>query len=294
MLSLSTLKWPSTGVPRLTATDASLGELPPHEEKALKQLVVATNSVITEHVSNLSKSDSWQRLNDRKHERLRNEILLRFLRYNSLSIDKARNQMLETMKWRAITNVGSLPNDVMYGKQAGIPLVQLTEPTEQGSVLFFSAGEAYSRRDVDYSKQETGAAKMFDFILYDDNGPRARDCSIIVDFSNLCMNNIDVYATKTGVLLYLKYFPDIFQKIMLVNYPKLIYGVWRTIQPLLDVRTKSRVMWLENGEELRQKLGESFDMEQIPDWLGGKRQMDEVTLYNGKTYKSSDLRDRFQ
>lgn len=69
--------------------------------------------------------------------------------------------------------------------------------------------------------------------------------------------------------------------------------VWRAVYPLLDARTRSRVVWITDGKELREQLIPTFGVELLPDWMGGDNKTGAMTLYNGSTFNPAQLVDRF-
>lgn len=286
------MKWGSASN-RPTATDAKLAELPAHEKEALDNLRHACEGCINELCDKLPECDEWRHLAEESHHTLRDEILLRFLRYNVLNVEKARVQMEEALKWRRTSMVASLSEDVIRGFEVGIPIAQLTDKNKDGEVLYVCISEGYMKQRVDHEKQKVGGGKMFDLILYDVKGPRADRGSIVIDFSNIGVSHIDLTALKNGVVLYLNYFPEVFNKIMFINYPRIIYGVWKAIAPLLDQRTRSRVVWLESGDQMREILSTSYDLNDLPTWMGGKKDDGDINLYNSLSYSSSDLHKRF-
>lgn len=225
---LPSVKWPTLSKrshsSSLQATDAQLHELPEHEAEALLQLQAATRGTIEASKPKLPECDPWVSLNDEQQSSMRDEILLRFLRYNALSVEKAQHQMETALKWRADFRVASLSTDVVHGAEVGIPITFLSTNKETDDALLLCLAESYVRREVNHAKQETGAAKLFDYMLYDVNGPRARRGSLVVDCTNLSYRNVDVVALKNGIFLYLNYFPDIFNKILIINYPKFMHG----------------------------------------------------------------------
>lgn len=286
------MKWASSA-PKLTATDALLDQLPNHEQEALDKLRERTDSAIKELSESLPECDSWRNLRDESHWQLRDEILLRFLRFNGLNVDKSAVQMEEALKWRGRSMVATLSEDIIKGMQVGLPIAQLTEPNEQGDVLYVCLSDAYIKAQVDHEQQETAVGKMFDIILYSPNGPQAKQGFIVVDFTNLGWNNIDLIGVKNGIIIFLNYFPDVFGKIMFVNYPRIVHGIWKAVAPLLDPRTRSRVVWLATPSELQHALAASFKLQNVPSWMGGHRVSESLTLYNGLTFDASDLIIRF-
>lgn len=288
------MKWGTTSsTTKLVPTDAPLHLLPDYEQAALDQLRDRTENVVEELSKTLPECDSWSRLSSHSHSQLRDEILLRFLRYNVLNVDKSAVQMEGALKWRRQSMVATLSEDVMKGLQVGIPIAQVTDCNEQGEALYICVSSAYAKAQVDHEKQTTATGKMFDFIMYDLNGPQVKHGFIIVDFTDVGLSNIDLIAVKNGIVVFLNYYPDVFRKIIFFNYPRIVYGLWKAIAPLLDSRTKSRIVWVAGPAELRQILFKSFALEIVPDWLGGGKACSLVTLLNGINLEASELRRRF-
>lgn len=223
----SSVKLPSLPVRSHTtavATDEPVDRLPHHEREALSHLIALSTDAIVGAKGQLPECDVWRELNNGDHERLRDEILMRFLRYNVLSVEKAHRQILATLKWRTNSLVSTLSPNVMLGTEVCIPIAHLSTVPATGDVLLFSLGEAYERKQVNHPKQETGIAKLFEHLLYDASGPHAKRSSVVVDCTNLSVRNVDLIGLKKGIFLYTNYFPDVFYKILLINYPKFVYG----------------------------------------------------------------------
>lgn len=222
---LPSMKWPSLrSQPALAATDFPLDKLPQHESEALATLRSTSTTMIEVAARTLPEIDGWRCLNDEDFATLRDEILLRFLRYNALSVEKSQEQFGKTLQWRSQGSVSTLPLEVMRGCDAGLPLCILYGPTESGDMLFFSLAEAYIRKEIDHAKQAVAIGKMFDHLLYDKDGPRGKRGSIVIDFTNMSVKNVDLIGLRAGIMIYLNYFPDLFYKILFINYPKFIYG----------------------------------------------------------------------
>lgn len=95
---------------------------------------------------------------------------------------------------------------------------------KEGETLFFGVAGSYDKRSVDRDVQKVAIDKMFDYILYDRDGPMASRCTVVVDFTDFGLSNVDLVGVKLGIVTYLSYFPDIFNCVLLVNYPRLLYG----------------------------------------------------------------------
>lgn len=222
---LPSLKWPSFNVQTQNTSpddDAPLSALPANERAALDALILLVEPLLSSSLSALPSCDPWNQLRD--DAELRNHVLLRLLRFNGLSAERAACQLRSTLAWRAKSRIAEQPCGTMHGMAAGIPLSLLEPVGEGGARLFFAAAEQYVKRDADRAVQEVGVARMFEYMLYDVDGPRAKRCNVVVDFTGFSVKNVDLIGMKTSVTTYLDYYPDVFHKILLINYPKFLYG----------------------------------------------------------------------
>lgn len=85
------------------------------------------------------------------------------------------------------------------------------------------------------------------------------------------------------------YYPEVVGRIIIVEYPFIIWGLWKMIKPLLDVNTQNKVQFI--GPE---ELSEHFTPAAIPTEIGGEWDMPEaeVDLWaEGFDYKQWRVRD---
>lgn len=70
--------------------------------------------------------------------------------------------------------------------------------------------------------------------------------------------------------------------------------MWKVIEPLLDCRTASRVIWVTDGDMLRTELEGSFKKEDIPTWMGGSGgEGEQMKLFSGRMVDQKQLEGRF-
>lgn len=204
--------------------DAALHELPPDEDQALSHLKEHAIPLMCKAKGICASSDAWMLLLENGRETERDEMLLRFLRYNGLNVEITVRQVGEVISWRTKVTISSMVVDVMYGKEAGIPIVQLGKITKQGDGLFFCAAELYEKKDVVRKTQEIGVIKMFEYLLYEMCIPRVKRVTAVIDFTGFGVKHIDLTALRMGISVYTNYYPDVFHRVFLVNYPKILYG----------------------------------------------------------------------
>ena len=80
-------------------------------------------------------------------------------------------------------------------------------------------------------------------------------------------NRNSIRIVKHFARLASDYFPEILGKMIAVNAPSLISGIWSLIKGWLDEKTRSKISILSSN--YRNSLLEYCDIDQIPRFLGG-------------------------
>lgn len=284
---LPSLKWTTTPSRPPIATDAPLSALPTHERAALAALDAELSGALQQLVEKLPCDDPWRHMHT--NDASRRHHLLRFLRFNSLDVAKASAHIQAMLRWRVESRPTLIPADCVHGLRAGMPVARLRAVGAGGELLFFAAAARYVRKAAVGVEQLRATTRMFEDVVHADGCGRA---AAVVDFSAFGARHVDVVGLKRGVSLYVDYYPEAFYKVLLVNYPKLLYAVWRIIAPMLDARTVSRVIWIAPGESVVEQL-EAFDRAELPRWLGGEALDEDVELLNGDVVETSELGGRF-
>jgi len=63
----------------------------------------------------------------------------------------------------------------------------------------------------------------------------------------------------------------------IVNAPMIFYGIWNIVKLWIDDRTKQKIHIF--GSKFQKKLLEKVDVENLPDFLGGKATINEYGEY---------------
>lgn len=66
------------------------------------------------------------------------------------------------------------------------------------------------------------------------------------------------------------------------------------ISPLLDARTKERIIWCDTYTVVNTELGRLFDRQQLPVWLGGACDKTKPVLLTGQTLDEKELVNRYK
>lgn len=108
-----------------------------------------------------------------------------------------------------------------------------------------------------------------------------------------------VYQCLPSFALRLQYYPGVFKKIYIVNYPVGIYALWKVISPLLDQNTIDSIVFVKGSLSLREQLAENVPARLVPDFLGGtgktsETQTSTLELANGVKMAVSEISQRLQ
>lgn len=210
----------TTATPPPPLEDAPLDALPASEVKPLATLEAKICDKVFSSPGLLHSSDPWRMLSP-THRR---SLFLRFLRYQTLNVDKAAAHIERVARWRAEERPWTLPASAMCGPRAGLPMLELGIRGMDAEILMYGLAKHYVKAEVDHAAQQEAIKVMFEQLFYVPTGSLGRSGVLIVDFNELSMRNVDLVATKNGIRIFLNYYPEMFKKIMLINYPKWIYG----------------------------------------------------------------------
>jgi hypothetical protein len=75
-------------------------------------------------------------------------------------------------------------------------------------------------------------------------------------------------------------YPEMIDKIFVVNAPTVFTTLWTFVKPMLNARTCSKVVVL--GQHSQEKLHEFIDPRELPVWLGGYNLNDPTAAYDPK------------
>lgn len=278
----SLFKWSSST--SAAPEDAPLDALPAAERSGLAELSARFSSALAS--SDLGADDAWRHLTARQTD----ELCLRFLRLHNLQVDKADAQIRRVVAWRAAQQPATWRLKDVQGRHVGIPLAVLDARGLDDELLIYAPVQWYVRSAVDHAAQETGVKALFEQLVYARDGRQARCGIMIVDFEALSYRNVDLVATKNGIGIFINYYPEVMKRILFVNFPKFMKGVWKMIVPLLDTRTVNRVQWHSSDETIRSELDKYFAKSQLPTWLGGDvadEHDPQVLLFTGDKVKPS-------
>jgi hypothetical protein len=59
------------------------------------------------------------------------------------------------------------------------------------------------------------------------------------------MKNNDLSMVRAFLPILQNYYPEVVGRILLVEYPFIIWGLWKIIRPLMDVNTQNKVQFIK-------------------------------------------------
>lgn len=257
--------------------DAPLYRLPSNESNPLSVLHERFNAeIISRPEAILHPSDPWRSLSTNPSRAL----CLRFLRYHHLNVEKSIRHLLEVAKWRGNNLPWNIEASVLHDRSSGMPFMNLEGKGSDGEIILYGLVRQYNRDATDYGMQENAVKYIFEWLMYLQNGHQALSSIVIWDFDGIKLKHIDLHAAKTCIQISADYYPEFFKKIIILNYPRWMHGIWNIVKTFLDARTIGKVIWISSKEELVTELQKYFEVQQIPEWLGGKGPQGSLTLYN--------------
>ena len=216
-------------------------------------------------------------------------ILQKFLRANANDVDKAKKQLLETLKWRkqfqplkCVDEAHSKP------KFAGLGYVTMLDsipdsPNQTDVVTFNIYGAVqdpkFTFEDLDaflrwrVGVMELGIQKMNlrraktpipDY----GNGPDPYQGVQVHDYLNVSFLRMDPYAKAASsktIEIFKQYYPETLRRKFFVNVPRVMGWMFGAVKLVLSKETIQKFTVLTYGKELAGELGDS-----VPEEYGGK------------------------
>ena len=87
------------------------------------------------------------------------------------------------------------------------------------------------------------------------------------------MRNNDLQMLRGFLPILQNYYPEVVGRIILVEYPFIIWGLWKIVRPLLDQRTQDKISFITKEE-----LDEHFTPDTIPTEIGGNWEMPDAQV----------------
>lgn len=193
--------------------------------------------------------------------------LLRMLRYQNRNVRQAEAQFRAFISWRESKRIGSIPYSIVREVSAGCPYSHTRIRGEDDTTLVFSSTRHYNKRTTDAGVHEKATIKAFDEMLY---SFQARSVVAVMEFEGSTIANVDLATRRRDVNLFFSYYPEMFEKFIVMGAPRYVISTWNCIlKPLFNERTVKKVKWCTERSQVTKELETWFEKDQIPTWLGG-------------------------
>ena len=283
--------------PALLATNEPHYALPPHEEERLTELIRLINPHLPfpppSHQTQETVHDSMiaqiLRNNDCKRH-----VLLKYLRARGLDVKNAYEMFVNCLKWRRAEGVERKRLEMLYRESAGIPINIITSTTSSNNnngqngvggdndddddgidkdVLVYAAMKYHLKSKLNVKEYYEAVIASLEHLFYRKKGLKANQLVIIIDFSEWSpIQNVELSILKESIMIVFNNYPERLKNVYLINYPLSLYGIYKIIEPLMDIRTRNRIEFVKSGVGLGQKLETFFGRGSLPKWLGGVRE----------------------
>lgn len=111
---------------------------------------------------------------------------------------------------------------------------------------------------------------------------------VLFNMRGFAMKNNDLSMIRAFLPILQNYYPEVLGRVLLVEYPWFVSGIWKVVKPLLDANTQNKVQFMKPEE-----LSDHFDAAAIPKEIGGEfdAQEPEVDLWD-PTFDVAEWRAR--
>eukprot|EP01100_Stratorugosa_tubuloviscum_P007104 TRINITY_DN298_c0_g1_i1.p1 TRINITY_DN298_c0_g1~~TRINITY_DN298_c0_g1_i1.p1 ORF type:complete len:267 (+),score=106.48 TRINITY_DN298_c0_g1_i1:49-801(+) len=195
-----------------------------------------------------------------------NVLLTRFLKSKKGNIQQANTAILNYFNWRN-GFLSNLPvEDIRYEIEKRKAYFFFCDKNNVPTIIVHSG--RHSPSSPDYNIERTLNFAIYIII----NGldlarmlvPNVQKFNLILDYTDFGLSHFDNPLTKRATDLLETYLQDSVGSIFLINYPWLLYGLWKIVSPWLDSETRERVKWCNLNE-----LQAFFDADKLPRSFGG-------------------------
>lgn len=200
-----------------------------------------------------------------------NSCLDRFLRARNDNIERAGRMLQGTLKWRH-----SYRPDTLLERQGDL----LKKESETGKMYVLPKADVHKRATVvmrpglENSQDTTG--KIANLVYTLERAATVAEQSggerfvVIVDYargtiSSSTMPSLSVSKETTNILQ--NHYPERLACMVLVSAPRLFHAVFKVLKPLIDVKTREKIHFVEKSEDVVTVDG--IDIETVPKEYGG-------------------------
>ena len=197
--------------------------------------------------------------------RICNDTIHRFCTARLYDPDASTSMLSEYIKWRAEFGVDTFTLDH--------PLVQKEASTRKAYFLGYAKNKTPlilvhgGGHDPEWSPVDD--VKVYALYMLETAikhmPPGVSKVTLISDYSSFGYANLDNSLLQEGARLLQNYYPERVGDVYIVNYPFIMWGIWKIVSPWVDDKTRNKFHFCASDEELLTIADASV----LPDFLGG-------------------------
>lgn len=191
--------------------------------------------------------------------------LQRFLAARSWDLDRAETMLRDALTWRRSLDpiVPKYVDLVSLGLHNGLMQV-MPDKDKFGRTICYICPRYHNSgvREV-----ESGLRCMvwfMDLLWENTKNTHYKKFVVLFNMRGFSMKNNDLPILRAFLPVLQNYYPEVVGRIIVVEYPFIVWGIWKIIRPLLDVNTQNKVQFIGPDE-----LADHFNPNTIPREIGG-------------------------
>ena len=198
----------------------------------------------------------------------------RFLTARNWELDRAETMLRDAIEWRhSLTPLDDeLCNQISLAMATKLSIVMDDKDKFGRTILYFCPRRHNSKqREV-----ETALRAMvwfMDYVWLRTRDTHYRKFVVLFNMRGFSMRNNDLQMLRGFLPILQNCYPEMVGRIILVEYPFIIWGLWKIVKSLLDVRTQNKVQFIGPAE-----LADHFTPETIPTEIGGLWEMPDAEV----------------
>ncbi|XP_022738080.1 random slug protein 5-like [Durio zibethinus] len=191
----------------------------------------------------------------------------RFLRARDLDVEKASAMFLKYLNWKRnfVPNGSISPSEVTHEIEQNKMFLQGSDKKGRPIAVLLAARHFQHKGGVEEFKRFI--VYIFDKI-FSRLPPGQEKFIIIGDLEGWGYANSDIRAYLGALSLVQDYYPERLEKLFVVHAPYIFMTAWKIVYPLIDHKTRKKIVFVEN-KRLKTTLLEEIDESQLPETLGG-------------------------
>ena len=197
---------------------------------------------------------------------------MRFLFARRWDEDLALRQYLEYREFRLEYPVGAVTASMVRASLDHDKSFLMPSTDRRGNCVVVLLGRRHFPGEVSDAECFLYPVFCFDRVLaHAERVGADPKVTAVVDLSDVKFANLDLRQAREILRLAQDCFPERLGCAVLLNAPRIFFGLWRAIQPFLDERTKTKFKFAYGAAELQEELcgGRTGGAPDVPRMLGG-------------------------